>query len=224
MANIPAQPNQSSNATPVYSQGDDLLRKVPVFFVALFVVTTVGVFSYFLGTQRNDPSDYNSQNITSEAPIQPSPISETQEKIVPPNTTLTKHTIPEANLTFLAPSDLEVTYEVVKNQESNEPTGITLYVQKNNGDITKYYQLYGLYQFELNGDLEGRKGDMEPATLQETTVSGFPALEGQIKGQRNRFVTYIKTDRGLLSLFTAEPTPENKALSDQIIDTFVLAQ
>jgi len=80
-----------------------------------------------------------------------------------------------------------------------------------------------LYQFDRaysQEDVEIFKDDLEPSTPKEVIISGYPALEGQVKGQRNRFVTYIFTEKGRFSLFTAEPTPENKAITDQILETF----
>ncbi len=131
------------------------------------------------------------------------------------------HTVPALKLTFKAPPTIEVTSDV-QNNDKGELSTVTLYIQKGTGSTQTYYQLYGIYQTGIPytaQTLQAHTEELQPGST-ETTVSGYPAVEGQIKGQRNRFVTYIFTEQGRLSLFTSEPTEENRKLSEQIISTF----
>lgn len=122
------------------------------------------------------------------------------------------YTFEQIGLTFKAPPELEVTIDL---------EAPALYIQKGIGGQSDYYQLYGLYQSGSqfsSVSLEDYKPDLD--NPRDVTIGGLPAIEGQIKGERNRFVTHIKTVDGVFSLFTAEPTAENKALTDQILATF----
>lgn len=131
------------------------------------------------------------------------------------------YTVNDLGLTFSAPSDLTVTYETQRN-DKGEPDVTTLYVQNGSANPKTYYQLYGLYQWNMpnsENTLAKLSGDLQPGATQ-TTISSYPAISGQIKGQRNRFVTYILLKDGKFGLFTAEPTEANRLLSEQIMKTF----
>lgn len=137
------------------------------------------------------------------------------------------HAIPDAKLTFAAPADLIFYTETQRHIDTGAAYSLTMYVQRETGNSPDYYQLYGLYQWGeayATKDIAQFKGDLQPGSIEETTISGYPALKGQVKGERNRFVTYIFTDIGKFSLFTAEPTSVNKALTDSILATFVFAK
>lgn len=159
---------------------------------------------------------YNSKNKLvnngSDA-VQPSPISTVDQN-------LTSHTIKELGLIFSAPKDLNFEYQA-QNNDKGEISSLTMYLQKGTPP-DQYYQLYGITQWDLGpiDSLENYKQELNPESIQEITVDGKPALQGQIKGQRNRFVTYILLDGQVLTLFTADPTQENKELTDQVIATF----
>lgn len=64
------------------------------------------------------------------------------------------------------------------------------------------------------------KNEMNTNTANEITVAGLPAIQGQIKGERQRWVTYIIKDGYLLKLYTSEPTEENRLITEQILSTF----
>lgn len=125
----------------------------------------------------------------------------------------------EVGLSFSAPFEMDVTGEMI------DENAFTLYVQK--GEYTEgeeYYQLYGMYNLNDKKDVarDDLKTELNSDSIEETTISGFEAVKGQYKGERNRFVTFIITDRGLLTLATSQPTEENKLLTDQILETLVI--
>lgn len=188
--------------------------------VTLLIYTlVVAIGGYYVGTflsqmkQAQQPvkQSQNEAYITT-TPIPTTPITESPWKA---------YSVDELGLSFSAPSDLDIQYHVDVTEETGEPYLLTLYIQNN--DATNYYQLYGIFQWNTSvaDNLDDFKSGLEETSIEDSTVSGMPALKGQIRGERNRFVTYILLPDGVLSLFTAEPTLENKELSDEIIDTFV---
>jgi hypothetical protein len=54
---------------------------------------------------------------------------------------------------------------------------------------------------------------------EEIEVNGLQGLDTQVAGVRNRFVYFFSLDGRVLTIAVADPTEENKALADQIIDT-----
>lgn len=125
---------------------------------------------------------------------------------------------PEVGLTLSAPFEMSVKGEKI------DDSAFTLYVERSEySDGDDYYQLYGLYNLSAQVvNMEDLKTGFNEESIEELTVSGFPAVSGQNKGERNRFVTYVITDRGLFMLATSQPTIENKELTDEILSTFDL--
>jgi hypothetical protein len=125
---------------------------------------------------------------------------------------------PEVGLTLSAPFEMSV------RGEKLDDSTFTLYVERgkySEGD--DYYQLYGLYNLSTaEAKMEDLKSGFIDESVVETTVGGFPAVSGQNRGERNRFVTYVITDRGLFMLATSQPTVQNKELTDEILSTFQL--
>ena len=137
------------------------------------------------------------------------------------------HTVEDVGLNFSAPPDLEVTTEVEKNSETNVPYSLALSIQNNSLSVEDYYQLYVIAQWEpkhTETELEQLKVDLIPESIQNIQLAGYPAVKGQVQGQRNRFVTYFIKDGALYSAFTAEPTKKNEALSNQILSTFTFTR
>lgn len=198
-----------TSSTPARSKS-----KLPLIIVGVFLLLVIGGSSYYLGAITNKPSNPPHQlnnPSPSIAEKTPTPIPTTNQVH-----DWKSHTISDANLTFLAPNDLKVT------SETQNPGSLTLYVEKNTGSQNPY-QLYGIYQWDIKysrESLEDYKQELEPSSIKDLTISGFPAVEGQVNGPRNRFVTKILTNKGMFTLYTAEPTTENKQLSDQILSTF----
>lgn len=132
------------------------------------------------------------------------------------------HTIPEIGLTFRAPADMKVSG---MNPDGEGGTSFTVFVERAQYPDPTYYQLYGLYQFKSGGaateaDLVAFKEELDPATVREIKIDGDKAIDGQIKGVRNRYVTGILKKDEMFTLFTSEPTQENKKITDQILATF----
>lgn len=122
----------------------------------------------------------------------------------------------DINLSFKVPPEMEVSGEKV------DSSSFILTVQRSSFPNPDYYQLYGNYNFTDTKKikLDDLKKELDERSIEETTVDGFPAVKGQYKGQRNRFVTQIVTDKGIFTLATSQPTSENRDITDTILDTF----
>lgn len=197
----------------------------PLLIIFLVSAVLFGFSGYYLGKQSS--STKKIVDTTQALPV-PSPLTEPQSSpIITPNISddaanWQTHTITDANLTFSTPPGMTVKSETQINDDTGVPYSLTVYVEKDSSQ-QNYYQLYGLYRLNIQqyqNSLNAYKEELEPATIKETQISGFPAIEGQIMGERNRLVTHILTDRGMFSLFTAEPTQANKELTDKILATF----
>jgi hypothetical protein len=169
-------------------------RILPVLFIILLVIIGI-VWSKSLGQKNVD------KQITDHT---------TTEK-----NDWKQYNFDDIHLTFSAPSDLQVTMEKV-----DETFILTL--QKSAYPKPDYYQLYGIYHVTdpktINkSDL---KKELNETGIEETTIDGMYTLKGQYKGERNRFVTIIVTDKGLFTLATSQPTEENKKITDSLLATF----
>lgn len=131
------------------------------------------------------------------------------------NTSWKKYTFDNIGLSFSAPSDMEV------NGDQIDSNGFTMTIQRSTYPDPKYYQLYASLQPEGNfeNDAKGLKEQLADGN-REIVVGGFKAIQGQYKGERNRYVTFIFTDRGVLTVATSQPTPENERITNSILDTF----
>jgi hypothetical protein len=91
------------------------------------------------------------------------------------------------------------------------------------GSPTGDFQMYGLLQYnlpsisweqfaEVQDDSQGMYQYVNPIE-----INGLRGFDTQFSGQRNRFVYLFYLEGHVLSIAVSEPTPENKALADQII-------
>lgn len=180
----------------------------PTLIIGIIILIICVCIGFYITRDKNTSSISMQPTSTTTSPTQ-SPVWKS-------------HTIPAAHLTFSAPSELQVVSEI-QNGEDGKVESVTLYVQKGTAGQADYYQLYGLYRFQgdfTRNSLEELKSELDPAMTEDRQVANFPAVEGQILGERNRYAIYILTNRGMLSLFTAEPTEENIQVTHEILNTF----
>ena len=149
-----------------------------------------------------------------------------QTSSIKENTNKNIHTFTELGLSFQVPDNFYVNFEPQLNLDTQKPYAYTFTIQnyKNSPTQELSYQLYGIYQFDGEkideSILPELKNEMNTNTANEITVAGLPAIQGQIKGERQRWVTYIIKDGYLLKLYTSEPTEENRLITEQILSTF----
>lgn len=87
------------------------------------------------------------------------------------------------------------------------------------------YQLYALYLADKEGsarDLELAKTGMDPASIKEASIDGYSGIEGiaNANDPKRHYTTVILKDERLFSVSTYPSQPENKELTDKIIETF----
>lgn len=216
---VPPLPVQPPPQQPPKPKRNTLLY---IVIGILFIIFAILIYTFSASKKEN----------TNNQPPQPTKPAEALPTLPPLDTSnWTPHTVEDITATFKAPPEMKVTSETQKNSETNEPYGLTMYIEKNVGS-SDYYQLYGVYEFasaypqrEHTKDLlEVFKFDLQPETIRDTEIAGYPAVEGQLVGERNRYVTYILTPDGMLTFFTAEPTPQNKQITNAILSTLKLKQ
>lgn len=203
---VPAPPVQTSDVHTVKPTNKKLVLVLVV--VSLFVLLAAGgvlAYRYFYPTATNVATTNPSASPAADATWQ-------------------TYQVPLLGLTYQAPSNLTV------NLEEPNPGVVTLYIENGvtnfecTDDTTPcYYQLYLIAQTEYfvsEEQLGNLKSELIPDSIVETTVGGYPAIQGQVAGERNRYVTYIIKDNVQISIWTAQPTTANKLLTDQILATF----
>lgn len=142
------------------------------------------------------------------------------KQISQPKTTLNEETIEEIGLSFKYPNDLIFRKEIADDGDRIRTVGFFLTKGSENNPE---YQLYGLYQQFKDAtvqDLELSKKEMDPSTIKEVTIDNYKGIEGLILGPKTRYITIVLKNKKLFSVSTLPPTPENKAITDQILPTF----
>jgi hypothetical protein len=143
----------------------------------------------------------------------------TKQVTTQPQIELQQQTIEEIGLSFQHPKDLIYRKEIADNQGSIRTAGFFLTKGSENNPE---YQMYGLdvqYKDATEQDLELAKKEMDPKTIKVVTLGGHKGIEGLIVGPKTRFITIILRGNKLFSVSTLPPTPENKAITDQILST-----
>jgi hypothetical protein len=126
-----------------------------------------------------------------------------------------KYSFDKIGLSFSAPNDMVVAEGI---SDSNI---FTFSIQRDVYPNPNYYQLYAALQptSNMGADAEGLQNQLVEGS-RDTVIGGYQAVQGQYKGERNRYVTFIFTDNGILTLATSQPTPENEQTTNSILDTF----
>ncbi len=216
--------NKDINNQPPASTQKRIKLGISGTLVTLLVYSLfVAIVGYYVGTffsqMRRAQQPTINPNRLEYTTVTPSP--SVSEEL----STWESYTVDELDLTFSAPAGMDISYNVEVTENTAVPYLLTLYIQ-NTLQGSDYYQLYGIIQWDLEipESLDDYKAELNPETIEETTISGYPAIKGQLVGERNRFVTYILLEDGVFSLFTAEPTENNKLLTDKILNTFVFSE
>lgn len=187
-----------------------------IIFVFIALVVVLAVFS----TRQHEAKIEQSLPEATNVPVVPDTSPSSYEQAG----TRDEYSFAEIGLNFSTPSEMEVTGELIDTNTFN------LTVQRGQYPAEEYYQLYGIFRLEDTNfdpssiDTQNLKEQLAPESIKERVVGGFPAIQGQYKGERNRLVTFVITDRGLFTLATAQPTPQNGELTDDILDTFTFKQ
>lgn len=133
-----------------------------------------------------------------------------------------QQTIGEIGLTLKMPPDTTFRKEIGDN--AGNIRTVAFYIEKGDKNNPEY-QLYALYLADKEGsaqDLEKTKTGMDPASIKEASIDGYSGIEGiaNPNDPKKHYTTVILKDGRLFSVSTYPPQPENKELTDKIIETF----
>jgi hypothetical protein len=137
----------------------------------------------------------------------------------------------ELGISLEVPNDLHVTKEPVVNlDDPSRLDAYLFYIQNyggNEGPGADYFQMYGHLQYGLPPESWEdfslvQNNTTEYAYINPIEINGARGFEGQFSGTRNRFIYLFYLDGRVLTIAVADPTPENKVLADEIIQTFQL--
>jgi len=131
-----------------------------------------------------------------------------------------QQTIEEIGLTLKMPPDTTFRKEIGDN-DGNIRT-VAFYIEKGDENNPEY-QLYALYLADKEGstqDLEKAKTGM--SSIKEASIDGYSGIEGtaNTNDPKKHYLTVVLKDGRLFSVSTYPPQPENKELTDKIIQTF----
>jgi len=188
--------------------------------IILIVISSLGTYMILSSKQKQPPVAQNITPTLIATIIQEKPTVVPSEKVDEMANWKT-HIYKEIGLTFKAPSDLYIKGELANNNS------FILFVQNWSFDEPypgeKAYQLYGIYQWEpsfTEKDLEKERENLDLSSIKYTTIDEYKAIQGQIRGERNRYFTAFIKDSGRFSFFTGNPTKENEQKTNQILSTF----
>ena len=140
-----------------------------------------------------------------------------------------RYVFEELGISLEVPADLYVKKDpLVKLDDPSKLGGYLFYIQnyghpggQSSGDFQMYGHLqYGSYM-TLSWDAFSENTVNSPmnASANFIEIDGLRGYDTQLSGVRNRFVYLFHLDQHVLSIAVSAPTPENKALADQIIST-----
>lgn len=126
------------------------------------------------------------------------------------------------------PSNLILTKDPIVNFDDSSILDSYLFYIENDREtretISDYFQMYGHLQYnhpkiswEDFADIHANSPMYSYAN--EIEINGLRGFDAQFTGERNRFVYQFYLDGHTLSIAVAQPTEENKMLSDRIIQT-----
>lgn len=210
-------------------------RRIPIaaviISISLFAVACgtlqVGVEDAGEVAGQGDPSK---ESITPEAPLVASQPTTTLEEPQPTSDTK-RHVFEQLGISLEVPQDLYVHKDLDVNYEDQSKLDSYLFYIQNygypGGPSSGNFQMYGLLQYSLppiswEAFSDGQVNSPMNAYANYIEVEGLRGYDTQVAGERNRYVYYFHLDGRVLSIAVADPTPENKALADEIIQSLAL--
>ena len=207
------QIGQNSVSQQVVTPEKPKINYFAISGVILFCLVVFGFGGYYLGKQSFSTKTNGVQNQPTPSPVVAQVNSTSDWKT---------YTFQPIQLSLKVPSEF-----IVHTEEPNPGNDFTAYIQNYpfNAPIPSEnaYQLYIIWQKTptiTQSGFQQLKDDLDTNSIEDTTIAGYPTIKGQVKGERNRFVTYILKGNTKISLFTSEPIQANKERTDKILSTF----
>jgi hypothetical protein len=208
--------------------GKRMVFSLVILFLAL-ITSACGTFQVALETPDNG-TDNGPQD-----PVSPLPTSEAedpapdQDEGDPEPSGTVRHDFTELGISLEVPADLYVMKEPIVNYDDRGKLDSYLFYIQNygypGGPPSGTFQMYGHLQYNLQNltweefvEIQNNaQGMYEYITPIE--IHGLKGFDSQYAGQRNRYVYMFLLQGHILTIAVADPTLENKALSDEIIAT-----
>ena len=165
-------------------------------------------------------------------PTEPSPSEVIQrtpsETAAVTNSATQRYTFAELGISMEVPADLYVKKDPIVNLDDNSKLESYLFYIQNygfpEGPSSGDFQMYGSLQFSLHTfsweEFAEVQNDTEIyAYVNYVEINGLRGFDTQLAGQRNNFVYLFYLDNHVLRIAISSPTPEHKALAQQILNT-----
>ncbi len=164
-------------------------------------------------------------------------IPEPSEEVVQPPTTIEepsatsttkRYTFEQLGISLEIPKDLYVKKDPIVNYEDQGKLDSYLFYIQNYGNpggpTSGNFQMYGILQYNLPTVSWEEFSDNQidspmSAYANYIEVGGLRGYDTQVAGQRNRYFYHFYLEGSVLSIAVSEPTPENKSIADQIIQS-----
>lgn len=208
-------------------------RILIVFFIIIFGLMTLACA--FLGRDIESASDIPDQQnqITELVTLEPTiEVVQPTPTVEEPSATIAtmRHMFKELGISLDIPKDLYVKKEpLVKYDDQSKLDSYLFYIQNYGypgGPSSGNFQMYGILQFNLHtiswdefSNIHINSPNNSYANYIE--VGGLRGYDTQLSGVRNRFFYHFYLEGYDLSIAVSDPTPENKILADQIIQSLV---
>ncbi len=153
-------------------------------------------------------------------PEEPQPIGDTKQYV-----------FEQLGISLEVPLDLYVQKHLDVNYEDQRKLDGYRFTIQNygypGGPSSGNFQMYGYLQYNLTpisweAFSDGQLNSTSNAYANYIEVGGLRGYDTQVAGVRNRYVYHFYLDGQALLIAVADPTPENKALADEIIQSLQL--
>lgn len=202
----------------------------------LLLVISLAIMLSSCGTQQveveSDGVDSVPTTESTETPVEPSPTVYSQP--VPSQTATAtipaaqRYTFDELGISLQVPADLYVQKDPsVSLNDNSKLEGYLFYIQNYGypgGPSSGDFQMYGSLQHDLPhvsweefADIQNNSENYE--YVSPIAIDGLRGFETQYAGQRPNYVYLFHIDGHVLRIAVSSPTPENKALAEEILNT-----
>ncbi len=213
------------------------MKKTRISITALIISMTF--FAAACGSPQPEVESTVEPTEQQEPTIEPATPEPTLEVVQPTRTveeppaagTTQRHTFDELGISLEIPTDLYVKKDpIVKYEDQSKLESYLFYIQNYGypgGPSSGDFQMYGHLQYDLppiSWDQFSNDQVNSPmnAYADYIEVGGLRGYDTQVAGVRNRFVYHFYLEGHVLSIAVSDPTPENKAFADQIINSLEL--
>lgn len=188
------------------------MKKFWVPFLVVVGIGMVGLLSarFFFGGDEDSWICSNEEWVKHGSPSDPMPLAGCGEVV----DDLQTQTMEEIGISFKYPKDMTFRKEIA--DDGVRIRVASFYLEKEG------YTLYVVYEASNVVDqtkLEQMKIGMDKATIKEVNVRGLAGVDGLINGPKTKYLTAVVKNNRLLTFSTFPPTPENKGITEKILDS-----